>query len=77
MIRRDVNVRKAQEVQDMYVEIINQIEFDFGPDVWREIRTDDYWEKRDALPNTMEKQKFTIMRIVEWKREIKKNPNKF
>jgi len=68
MIRREIDVPKWQEVEANYARMIAKVEEDFGSDVWREIRSGDYWEKKDALPNTMEKQKFTIERIAIWRR---------
>jgi len=71
MIRRDVNVTSWQEVEANYARMINKVEDEFGSEAWREIRAGDYWEKKDALPNTMEKQKFTIERIAIWIRNNK------
>ena len=70
MIRREINVTSWQEVEVTYARMINKIEDEFGSYAWREIRDGDYWEKKDELPNDMEKQKFTIQRIAIW---IKKN----
>jgi len=71
MIRREINVPKWQEVEANYARMIAKVEDDFGSSVWREIRAGDYWEIRDALPNTMEKQMFTIERIAIWIRNNK------
>jgi hypothetical protein len=71
MIRRDINVTNWQEIEANYARMINKVEDEFGSEAWREIRAGDYWEKKDALPNTMEKQKFTIERIAIWIRENK------
>lgn len=71
MIRRDINVTSWQEIEANYARMINKVEDEFGSEAWIEIRAGDYWEKKDALPNTMEKQKFTIERIAIWIRENK------
>jgi len=71
MKRREVTVPTWQEVEMMYASMVIKVEDEFGSAVWREIRAGDYWEKRDALPNNMEKQRFTIERIAIWRRNNK------
>jgi len=71
MIRKQITVPRWQEVDAIYARMVCEVEDQFGSEAWREIRAGDYWEKRDALPNNMEKQKFTIERIAIWKREQK------
>lgn len=34
---------------------------------WKEIRTGDYWEIKDTLLKKMEKKRFTVMRIRQWR----------
>lgn len=70
MIRKNIDVQKEKEVEIDYTLMINRVEDEFGSYAWREIRAGDYWEIKDSLNNTIEKQKFTIQRIAIW---IKKN----
>jgi len=71
MVRRDIRVPRWQEVEANYKFMVCKVEDEFGSGAWRYIRAGDYWEIRDALPNAMEKQKFTIERIALWIRNNK------
>lgn len=66
MYRRDANYQPDKKIEEHYVRLVNKIERDFGPDVWREIRSGNYWKIRDDLPGKAERQKFSIAVMTKW-----------
>ena len=65
--RAEINIPGGSQIDRMYHNVVSNVD----PEDWRKIRDERYWKERDALRSDKEKKRYSINRILAWKKKNK------
>ena len=67
---RAVRTRDPKKCLSYYLKEIFIETIDFYIDDWREVRKGDYYERKQSYYETIDKKKFVLQRVLEYKRKL-------
>ena len=67
---RDLKTRNPKICESYYMKQIFLETIDFNIDDWRELRHGDYYEKKQRYYEKIDKKKFVLQRVLEYKRKL-------